>query len=154
MTDEAPRSASTLRTGPGAPAFNPGAPGTMELLASDPDEWARLVRIVFYHSTALRHADRELPEIVRQFRRGDQDASIRSAHHLVNVIRHHFTNYHDLTASIVDAHGYGRAQNAVDILRHRVLRATAYGFPPLAPFCSSQANDRAPRDYELPAISP
>lgn len=152
MTDEA--QAGPVATGPGAPAFNAGASDSDLLLVAEPDEWARLVRVAFYHSTAETYVDRRLRPVRRAVEDDDQDEANRLGHDLVTTLRHNYTSYPELVAHLVDAHGYGAAQNAVDVLRHRVLRAIAYAFPPLAPFCKAQAADREPQPYELPASTP
>ena len=139
-----------LATGPGAPAFNQDDPGTELLLYADPDEWARLVRLVVHYSQGRRLARRAAANVERLEREGDHAAAESAAHAAVTTLRHNHTNYPDLVADLVDVHGFGARQNAVDTVRHRTLRALALGFPAFAATCRQQADDRRPLAYRLP----
>ena len=144
---------TALATGADAPAFNQDDPGTELLLIADPDEWARLVRLVVHYSQGRRLARRAKANIDRLAREGNAAAAESAAHDAVTTLRHNHTNYPDLVADVVDVHGFGTRQNAVDVLRHRTLRALALGFPALAETCRRQAADRSPMPYRSPAPS-
>lgn len=137
-------------TGPGAPPFEHGAPGTGALLRDDPDEWSRLVRIIFYRPEGAAYVDGRLRALAG-YRKVAKPAEVVSAlHDTVATVRHRFTNYEDLVADVVHVHGWGMAQNAVDTLHHRVLRGIAFAFPSLRDLCEAQAAERKPAPYELP----
>lgn len=142
-----------IRTGPGAPAFNQDDPGSHELLLENPGEWARLVRLVVHFSQGRRLAQKAVANIARLSREGDVATAAEAAHDAVTNLRHNHTNYPELIADIVDVHGFRGEQNAVDTVRHRMLRAIARGFPELTATCRRQADDRAPAPYRLPAPS-
>ena len=140
-----------IPTGPDAPAFNQDDPGSHELLLADPGEWARLVRLVVHFSQGRRLAVKAVANIARLSREGDAAGAADAAHEAVTNLRHNHTNYPELIADIVDVHGFRGEQNAVDTVRHRMLRAIAHGFPELTATCRHQADHRAPAPYRLPA---
>ena len=142
-----------IPTGPDAPAFNQDDPGSHQLLLENAPEWARLVRLVVHFSQGRRIADKALANVARLEREGDFASAASAAHDAVTTLRHNHTNYPELIADIVDVHGFGSEQNAVDTVRHRMLRAIARGFPALTATCRRQADDRAPAPYGLPAPS-
>lgn len=122
--------------------IDPDDPSHAILLASDPLDWARRATLLVYdrHATALAAtAERRARRVERD---GDREAAAALRRDAVNDLRHSCTNYEELVADVAAHYGHGRRDDAIAVIRNRVLRALAHRFPHLERPCRAIARER------------
>ena len=130
--------------------IDPDDPSHSTLLAANPLDWARRATILVYDRHGAGLALRADKRARRAERDGADSAAEAIRREAVNTLRHACTNYDELVADAAMCHGRGRRDDVIDIVRHRVLRALAHRYSPLARSCRAIADERRSPGYRLP----